>query len=1172
MTSYFQAVMIPAKRTVASTYRAFSSKKPPLPADPRHFSDLGKILSRYSAILAWCLLVTMWALPKISWGQGATATITGTITDTSDYVISGATVTITEKRTGVSHQFRTSNAGSYQAPFLPVGIYDVSVQKDGFQSETRTQLTLNVADVTRSDFKLKIGQSSESVIVQADALTLNTENAEVSTTVTGRQVQDLPLNGRNFTELMLLDSSAVQTFGSDIGGFLPGQGGQIAVGGSRVSSNGYTIDGLDNRDVLFGAPLLLPSIDSIDQFKDQNKTFSAEYGGSANEVNISLKSGTNSLHGTVYDYLRNTVLDARTWGINGTNTPTPRDDLKQNQFGYSLGGPVFIPKLYNGRDKTFFFASYEGFRHIGSGSPIFLQVPNASEMSGVCDNPCHDPLTGQPFPNNTIPSSRFSAFANGVKPFLYAPNFTPVSSHGLANFVTTFKTPFNTDQQNYKIDEHITGKDTVSVRYSNSSQNIASLPNGANGTQAAGVNTGLVSTNVLTTMYQGAYTRVLTPNIVNYITVGHIDNSFGTTAPTISTAEAGAIGINGGYPGQKEIPTVSFLNGVGASASGSASTTLNGLGVNSNYPLTSHQTYWNFIETLQVVRGKHAISLGGSLLQWHAYNGSGPNYGTWAFNGSASGDPFGDFLLGDVYQISSLGVPSPFAPTAASVKFDNPQHMLGFYASDQWKATPRLSLNMGLRYEFISIPVEAQNRFGWINPKYPGGGLCTSNKRAPSLVGNDGALQYCGASPNPASKLSFGPRFGFAYLLTPNGSTVLRGGAGVYFDGPEEQDQPNAGRFYPFDALQNLTSKPGSQLTTSMPVPEISTFRPINLLTDAPAFPAANPRQNPYYTEWTLGIERKLPFQTNLSLIYTGNEGTHEQARVNVNMAKEPADPSNPTPLQSRRQYPNMQDLWPEIYALSSNYHAGTVRVEHQAANLILTAAYTYSKSMDVKSASFGVGNEIGGWASPMNYYNLRADYGPSAYNLTHRAVVSFVYPLPIGRGKALASNVNRVTNALIGGWQVNGILTFQSGPPFSISTGYDGPLNNFWQMRANQASTPKAGFRKGLNEWFNTSAFVANDIGRYGNSSKGVLTAPGTENWDTSLLKDFPISEKVSFQLRGEFFNSLNHANYYGPNSGCNPLPAVNGVRACQPSVGFGSITGASPGRIGQVAAKIIF
>ena len=263
------------------------------------------------------------------------------------------------------------------------------------------------------------------------------------------------------------------------------------------------------------------------------------------------------------------------------------------------------------------------------------------------------------------------------------------------------------------------------------------------------------------------------------------------------------------------------------------------------------------------------------------------------------------------------------------------------------------------------------------------------------------------------------------------------------------------------------------------------------------------------------------------------------------------------------------------------------MKVEHQSSSLVLTAAYTYSKSMDTKSGAFGVNNEIGGWASPTDIHNLRRDYGPSAYNLTNRAVFSFVYALPVGRGKALASNINKVADAVIGGWQVNGIVSYQSGPPFSIAaTDAFGEFNNYWQFRATQVGNPKSGFHKSINEWFNTDAFVNPQPGVYGNSARDLLKAPGSENWDTSLFKEFSlIPDRAKFQLRGEFFNTFNHVNYGTPDTFCNavkldkPGAADNDFRCQSPTVAkggnfgtFGRITGAAPGRIAQVAAKIVF
>lgn len=1076
-----------------------------------------------------------------AFAQNATGSITGTVSEATGSVVVGAVVRIVNTQTGISYRVETNDSGGYTMTLLPVGVYDVSAEKEGFKIAKQAGLKLNITDVVRADLVLEVGSTSETVTVGASTVQINTENAEVSTTISGRLVSDLPLNGRNFQELQLLDGTAYKTRGGVMGQFRPSQtladGGMVGIGGSRQSSSGYLIDGLNNRDIAYGTTILVPALDALQEFKMQTKTYSAEYGGSANQIQLHLKSGTNLLHGTVYEFARNDAFDAR--GFLETSIPK----LTQNQFGYSLGGPIFIPKLYDGRNKSFFFANYEGLRVSQGTRPAFLVVPTSAQWNGQFSNPIVDPLTGEPFADNQVPSDRISQFAKAYQAFVLSPNST--STQG--NWVGNVSSPVTANQQNYKFDQNLGSNNAFFFRYSTST--VDSTTGGPNGTGISDQTTA----NVANHAYQVSYTRIFSPNLINRATYGYVHGQFNTVAPTISAAELGTFGIQGGFDPQPnpEIPLVVFAGAAGGLAP---------FGTNYNWPQIDSTDYWNAADTLSMNRGKHSIAVGFSLLNWNHTNGKGANLGGWTFDGRYSGDPFADFLLGNPSQIV-INVPSPLAPTAASAVFQFPQYTWAAYAQDQWKVSRRLTLDLGLRYEFYLPARESMDRYNWFNFDVPGGAECTASKAAAEQVEPNGLFGYCGSTASPSPKRSFAPRIGLAFLPTRSDKIAIRAGYGIFYDASDEGDALNASNNYPFLGVQSFNGTPVTNiLSTSAPIPPITTLRPVQASDLGFIFLATNKKQNPYVQNWSLSFESSPLKNTTVGISYQGSAGSHYPTRYNLNQPLQ-YDPSNPLPGSARRPYPNFGDVFSQAFALSSNYNAGTVKVQHQSRSLLIIAAYTFSKSLDVRSGTYGAGsNDINGWATPMDSRNFRLDYGPSSFDIKHRAVISFVHDIPVGRGKRFLPNLNRPVDAIIGGWQVNGIVSFQSGLPFSIAAADVSGLIGTFVQRADIVGDPyPSGFHKSPAQWFNTAAFAQPAPGFFGNSRRNILRSPGSENVDLSLIKNFAITERFRFQFRAEAFNAFNHTNYGGPSYDLT-------------DPGFGSITGAAPARILQLGAKAIF
>lgn len=1100
-------------------------------------------MNRFRLAIGACFIASILVLQyPLALAQDATGTITGTVSDQSGSVVPNATVSIIETQTGIKHDTTTNSSGAYTVPQLPVGIYNVSASKQGYKVAKQDGLRLNITDVARVDLSLAVGSTNETVTVTASHVELNTENAEVATTISDREVSDLPLNGRNFQQLMTLDGSAY-SIGSSVQNQFRGSqslygGNVVGAGGSRSDDVAFLIDGLNNRDIGFGSAILIPSIDALQEFKFQTKTYSAEYGGATTQVQLHFKSGTNSLHGTAYEFVRNNDFDARAFN----ETSIPR--LDQNQFGYSLGGPIYIPKLYDGRNKSFFFANYEGLRVKANSAPQYFWVPTAAQWGGAIGQNIVDPLTQMPFPGTdgqTVPSGRISQFAKAYQALALQPNST--SQYG--NYEGEAGNPDNADQQNYRYDQNLGTNNSIFFRYSRSSNF------GTTGSLDGTGDSASTTTQTQNDAYQVAYSHIFSPSLVNQATFGYVFANFDTVAPEITQTQLSTFGIQGGFDPQPtpEIPLLTLNN-----------TVIDMMGTNNNWPQIDQTKYYNEADTLSYTQGNHSLSAGFSFLNWSHYYGKGANLGDWTFDGRYSGNTFADLLLGNP-SAYSINVPSPYAETAADAVFTFPQYTWSAYVQDAWKASRRLTVNIGLRYEYLSIDRESKDRYLWFDPSVSGGAECTANQASATAAGGNGLLQYC--KQRSAPKFSFAPRLGIAYLpFNNNEKTVIRAGYGIFFNTVDGQDYVNDSDNYPYLGAESANGTPVTDiLSTSQAIPAITTLRPVEASDLGFVDLGEIKMYRPYTQNWNLSVEHSPLKNTTIEVSYTGSVGTHQGTRYNLN---EPLqyDPSNPKSVAARRPYPVFGDVYSRIYGLSSNYNAGTVKVRHESRALVLTAAYTYSKSLDVRSGEDGAGGaEVNGWAGPMDSQNLRLDYGPSSFDVKHRAIISFLHSIPVGRGQRYLATASKPVDAIVGGWSLNGIVTLQAGYPISIAAwDLNGLLDTFSQRadRVPGVSLYGPGTRT-PGKWFNTAAFSQPAQGVFGDASKGIIRGPGAENFDLSLFKNFNITEKARFQFRAESFNTFNHTNY--------GVPDYN-----EEDSAFGTINSSAPGRIIQLGGKVIF
>jgi len=1081
------------------------------------------------------------ALASTSGAQTATGQITGSVKDSTGAVMPKVKVVVTNQQTGLTRETTSNDVGDYVVPLLPVGVYVVTAEQTGFKMAVRSDLPLNVDQVQRVDLQLDAGSVSEKVEVTSSAVALDTASATVGQTITEKQVTELPLNGRNFLQLLFLGAGAVETAGEQAG-MRQGVGNAISIMGARPTSNNYMIDGTANTDTALGTPAAVLSVDAIQEFKEQTTTYSAEYGFSSNQINIVSKTGTNVFHGTGFDFIRNEKLDARNF-FDPANAEKPK--LDQKQFGFVVGGPVLLP-FYNGRNRTFFLANYEGTR-IERGFSSFYTVPTPDQLAGRFTSTIIDPVTGQPFANNTIPQARFSrltqlALRSGWFP---APN----SSAAQGNYQAIRTLPQNADQFTLRGDQDLGMLGRVFGRYTKSMYD--------NRTNSNLLDIGDRVFEQDTTNWQVSHTWPFRSNVVNQFRVGRVDaraDQKGIGCPQGDVDFLGSTGTFTGLPeAQRECPSIGIQGFAGTGGAVNAYS-------------ASNQPMWDLSNTTTWITGRHTLNFGMNYRRWWLQRDLATGFlGNYGFNVGFTGNPVADMLLGyystvGIFQPAAFSVPGvPGNPREFNFKYFAP------YFQDDWKVTSRLTVNLGMRWDYRNVPYETRNRMAWRNLDYGPGGLLVADQ---SLVDGgivDGAYyQYAGRrSPeNPDRFKVFAPRVGFAWRPFDDAKTVARGGYGVFFDSAEGREIDGAADVYPYVSRGNYIQSAGQ----SAPLQTSDSLFP-SFAAPGKATPAANtflavsqspePR-NPYMQQWSLGMQRELFANTTLEVNYIGTKGTNLLMRRNIAQAL-PYSPDHPT-VAERKPFPNFIVFIDSEWGGRSRYNAFNTKLEHRGRGSLLTFAYTWAKSTDTKSAAAGIGaTNFNGWQGFLNNHDPERDYGLSDFDVDHRLVGSFVYNLPIGRGERVASDATGVKNALVGGWQLNGIYTWQRGFPITIQASDLGGLNDaVGTNRADLVGDPEVSDRT-IVRWFNTAAFAQPAAGSFGTSGRNILRGPGVNNLDLAAFKNFELGKGTRVQFRLESFNAFNHTQF-------------NGVSTNLTSANFGVVTSARPGRINQLGLKFIF
>jgi hypothetical protein len=1032
--------------------------------------------------------------------------IVGTVYDPNKAVVPGAKVVITNTGTNQAQTLTSSGTGDFVLTPVNPGIYRVEVSAQGFGLSEVNRVEVIVGQSARVDVELKLGDTSTRVEVTAGAQLLNTESGTLGQEVTNKQIVDLPLNGRSFYELARLTPGAT---------LLPGSGNLLriranyesgtSISGVRGNQTSFYLDGVDTTDHHQGGTLIQTSIDALQEFQIQQSEYSAEFRNAGGVLNGTTKSGTNEFHGVLFEFLRNDKLDSRNFFA------LQRDVLKRNQFGGGIGGPLSIPKLYSGKNRTFFFLNYEAMRQ-RAGQVFNSLVPSPAQKAGDFSAPglntIYDPTTAAPFPGNKIPTDRISPQAQFFAKYLADPN-----SGNRAIFAPS--QPLSQDQFTIRADQTITSNHRAFVRYSfiNYQQND---PNTFPALGYASLNTR--GHNIVAALISN-----VTPTLINEGRFSYLPNAIDLQAFLQGTnfySQAGVPGFEdtGHRPGVAgSFPDFSWSGY--ASLSGSTF---------DQRPKTQDLKAWEFSDNLTWVKGKHILKFGGQFRHWvPLFTDSGVYEGQWSFNGSITQNAARPAGTGDAFADFMLGVPFSVGRNFPADWFGGSANYWHIYAQDDIKVNSRLTLNVGLRYEYSPWLNGYKGQVGAILPNSPKPIAVQSidlnaqfaAPTANALFGNltqtcsqAGIAENCTAT----DKTQFAPRFGFAWRPFDE-KTVIRGGYGIFYEVESSGNRVN----------HNMVPYTLSETVFNDGLRTMANFfagRPIGGATTAPSLAGGYPNMPMGYDQhWSFGVQRQLPANSVLEVNYVGNRG------VNLYEGNPINDPlPGPGGIQARRPYPIFGALTFNGQDNSTIYHALQAKFEKRLSwGLWHLVSYTWSRSISVGNTP-----SVGG-----DYAYERAATG---FDIPQNLTVSAGYELPLGKGKKFLSGANRFATGLLGGWQVQGIVVLRSGRPFTPTISRDVANTGIGGQRPNRIGSGELD-NPTIAQWFDKTAFMTPANFTYGNSGADILREDRFKNLDFSLFKQFQFNERTRLQFRAEAFNLTNTPSFSAP--GTNIDTASGGV-----------------------------
>ncbi len=1027
------------------------------------------MLFRLTFALTLLCLVSALILPA----QTPTATVVGTVYDSSGAVVPNAGVEVKNSDTNEIRKTVSSERGEFTVPNLMPGTYEITTTKEGFRSKRQTDIQLQLDQIARLEFHLEVGASTQAVEVSAIVTPLiNTENATKGEVMTAAEIVQMPLDGHDFNDLALL-----------VPGVLPNQagvaGGPWTANGSRPDGNNILIDGFNNMDPRGGSFYAQPNLESLSEFKLQTSSYSAEYGRQGGGVlSMALKTGGNRPHGALFEFLRNDFFDARNFFDQG------KAKLRRNQFGAEINGPVVIPKLYNGRDHTFFMFSWESFRQIQGQSKLGL-VPTAAQEagdfsgSGLIKDPlatgaCTATNAAACFAGNKIPASRISPISQKIQTYFPAPNLPGQVN----NYFSYANAPNNWDSFVTKIDQRFSEKDAVSFRYTvrsnNSGNPFLGSPN----------MTGFGGTTTSTTFLVGLnYTRMFAPSLSNEARIA------------ISRSPSAVRGVHQGtdYAAQFGLPSPAdpkFATFPNIAISG-----WNTLGDATNVPRILNDTSYNGGDTLTWVNGTHLLKFGAeyvhTMFNQPTFNFAG---GQYSFGGFWTNNAYADFLLGYLNTDQRT-----YSGTTTYLR----QTSYGFFSQDDWKVSPRFTLNLGLRYD-VSAPF--YEKYGHTSNYVPGLNMI--------IIGSQQALQSTGISfpPNlvetaeqahlPAIAYTnysdIAPRVGFAWRPFGGNRTVVRGGYGIFYTGFQLNTLTNSFAIaYPFVQSQSFSrSTNPTFLTFANPFPS-----PLSTVATRASFNLTGYEQHqstPYLQAWNLTIERQFG-ENAIEMAYLGSKGTHLNLYNNINQVD---------PVTNLQPYPGLGAINYYFFESNSTYNAASFTLRRRFNHgFFYNVNYVYSKTIDEASQSAGISN--GGSNGLQNVHCLRCDRGRADWDIPHAFTTTFSWLAPFH-------------NRFIHGWQLAGSGRAYSGFGFTPRLS-KAPAGTVRPDRIAKGTVDDPGVAR----WFDITAFPTNQPGHSGNAGRNILDAPGKFSMNLNLSKNFKVTEQSNLQFRWEVFNFINRANF---------------------------------------------
>ncbi|MCC6364595.1 MAG: TonB-dependent receptor [Bryobacterales bacterium] len=1017
-----------------------------------------------------------------AYAQGGESTqILGHVGDATGAVIPGVTVTATHVATGQTRSVVTGDSGTYVFPLMTPGEYTVRAEAKGFKTDLRTGLILQLNQKARVDFELQVGAVTESVEVSARGVILSTDDATLGNVVEQRRVTELPLNGRNFANLAGLMPGVIKGISSNTNQYgRTDTAIAVSANGIRENQGQVLYDGVSTAWNINNATFFKASIEAIQEFKVQAGTYSAEYGHNAGaQVEILTRPGTNEPHGALFEFVRNDNFDARSYF---RPRPLEKDILQRNQFGFVLSGPVWIPKVYDGRDKTFWMVNYEGQREKQEVASIASVIPEAfrrGDFSAIT-TPLRDPLGGT-FAGNQIPANRMSPISQRYLQTQILPNQSGLSS----NLAGVEQQINNINQVFTRGDHNIKNNDKLFARVAIFNYDFPTVP--IDGFSI--LNSRITARNAVL-----SETHIFSPALINEAKLGFNRNWILRSNPRTNTdfdpESVGLTGILAGLPPNQRPLSPLETGYVPMNVQGYLTMGDGGLIPDFNVSET-----WQIVDSLTWTRGVHTFKAGIDFRRLRMDRaGANVPRGQFTFNGEITGNAVADFITGYAAQSQS---PEGILP----VQFR--QHTYAWYVQDEWKAGRNLTLNLGLRYDFVGTVDEKNGIQRALRLDRPGGYLYPETP-APAQ----------GRAPIPlysAEKNRFWPRVGVAYR--PSDKWVVRLGGGVYnnanqinnltvFSDPERR------------ASNNYFWNPRDYITYSNPFPSsgVGAIPPVNVVYVPPD------RVNAYNVQWSASVQRQLSESTVVELAYVGSQASHLDNSRNLNDA-----PPGSVPLQPNRAYP----LWGTIRYLASDakshYQSMQLRGERRfSRGFSFLTSYTWAHNID---QAYGTNESLPftpGGAQDMNCF--ACERANSGFDYRHRFTTSYLWNIPApNRWRGLAA-------LALKDWSFNGIVTYQSGFPFTVTQ--SGNTQN------TGAGTQRPDYTPGISpyldnpdpaRWFNTSAFTR-AVNKFGNVGRNTLRQPAMKGWDIGVFKAFPIGEKRRFQLRWEVFNLWNTPQFRAP------------------------------------------